>query len=188
MRSRYRCSMCPAIHINSRSWLRSSSTHEPSDPPRRMILVYKFGLTGGAGTHRPSWQRADGRRPRTRDSRRRDGSSSRLRFTVVYRRWRGTDARQGRPRDGDSLNLAREQAPPSAATRTERYPGYDARRNKRTDGRPAADWPRFFQPDWHPNARTERRGDSHPSDSPFPARPHSSSRLSMSRAIGLHVR
>ena len=40
MRSRYRCSMCPAIHINSRSWLRSSSTHEPSDPPLR--VVYKF--------------------------------------------------------------------------------------------------------------------------------------------------
>ncbi len=37
MRSRYRCSMCPAIHINSRSWLRSSSTHEPSDPPLRVI-------------------------------------------------------------------------------------------------------------------------------------------------------
>lgn len=40
MRSRYRCSMCPAIHINSRSWLRSSSTHEPSDPPLRVILRY----------------------------------------------------------------------------------------------------------------------------------------------------
>ena len=25
-----------AIHITSRSWLRSSSTHEPSDPPLRM--------------------------------------------------------------------------------------------------------------------------------------------------------
>ena len=33
MRSRCRCSMCPAIHITSRSWLRSSSTHVPSDPP-----------------------------------------------------------------------------------------------------------------------------------------------------------
>ena len=38
MRSRYRCSMCPAIHINSRSWLRSSSTHEPSDPPPRVHI------------------------------------------------------------------------------------------------------------------------------------------------------
>ena len=37
MRSRYRCSMCPAIHINSRSWLRSSSTHEPSDPPPKVV-------------------------------------------------------------------------------------------------------------------------------------------------------
>lgn len=39
MRSRCRCSVCPAIHINSRSWLRSSSTHEPSDPPHRAVLV-----------------------------------------------------------------------------------------------------------------------------------------------------
>jgi hypothetical protein len=30
-----------AIHINSRSWLRSSSTHEPSDPPLRIVC---FGL------------------------------------------------------------------------------------------------------------------------------------------------
>lgn len=40
MRSRYRCSMCPAIHINSRSWLRSSSTHEPSDPPLRVVFPF----------------------------------------------------------------------------------------------------------------------------------------------------
>ena len=31
--------MCPAIHINSRSWLRSSSTHEPSDPPLRVVCI-----------------------------------------------------------------------------------------------------------------------------------------------------
>lgn len=37
VRSRCRCSMCPAIHINSRSWLRSSSTHEPSDPPPKVV-------------------------------------------------------------------------------------------------------------------------------------------------------
>lgn len=37
MRSRCRCSMCSAIHINSRSWLRSSSTHEPSDPPLKVV-------------------------------------------------------------------------------------------------------------------------------------------------------
>ena len=37
MRSKCRCSMCPAIHINSRSWLRSSSTHEPSDPPPKVV-------------------------------------------------------------------------------------------------------------------------------------------------------
>ena len=37
VRSRCRCSMCPAIHITSRSWLRSSSTREPSDPPLGVV-------------------------------------------------------------------------------------------------------------------------------------------------------
>lgn len=48
VRSRCRCSMCPAIHINSRSWLRSSSTHEPSDPPHRGVFVCTLnGTTRG---------------------------------------------------------------------------------------------------------------------------------------------
>ena len=34
--------MCPAIHISSRSWLRSSSTHEPSDPPLRVVHLSVF--------------------------------------------------------------------------------------------------------------------------------------------------
>ena len=37
--------MCPAVHINSRSLLRSSSTHEPSDPPLRvnfLIFIFTF--------------------------------------------------------------------------------------------------------------------------------------------------
>lgn len=34
--------MCPAVHINSRSLLRSSSTHEPSDPPLRVNLYFCF--------------------------------------------------------------------------------------------------------------------------------------------------
>lgn len=42
VRSRYRCSMCSAIHINSRSWLRSSSTHEPSDPPPKVVFGFFF--------------------------------------------------------------------------------------------------------------------------------------------------
>lgn len=52
MRSRCRCSMCPAIHINSRSWLRSSSTHEPSDPPLRVVSIVRDRLAVGA-TFRP---------------------------------------------------------------------------------------------------------------------------------------
>ena len=31
-----------AIHINSRSWLRSSSTHEPSDPPLRISVIHRY--------------------------------------------------------------------------------------------------------------------------------------------------
>ena len=54
MRSRRRCSMCPAIHINSRSWLRSSSTHEPSDPPLRAV----FSSLDEGSTARPR-QRKD---------------------------------------------------------------------------------------------------------------------------------
>ena len=43
LRSRCRCSMWSAIHINSRNWLRSSSTHEPSDPPHRVVISVFFG-------------------------------------------------------------------------------------------------------------------------------------------------
>ena len=49
VRSRYRCSMCPAIHINSRSWLRSSSTHEPSDPPPRVVFFTSLWPSRVAG-------------------------------------------------------------------------------------------------------------------------------------------
>lgn len=39
MRSRCRCSRWSAIHTSSRNWLRSSSTHEPSDPPHRVVFL-----------------------------------------------------------------------------------------------------------------------------------------------------
>lgn len=32
--------MCPAVHTSTRSWLRSSSIHEPSDPPFRIIIFF----------------------------------------------------------------------------------------------------------------------------------------------------
>ena len=51
MRSRCQCSMCPAIHINSRSWLRSSSTHEPSDPPLRVVFaIQRMSESGSVKT------------------------------------------------------------------------------------------------------------------------------------------
>ena len=37
LRSEGRRSMCSAIHITSRTWLRPSSTREPSDPPSRVV-------------------------------------------------------------------------------------------------------------------------------------------------------
>jgi len=62
MRSKCRCSMCPAIHINSRSWLRSSSTHEPSDPPPKVITLVWFFLfydTGQTGEANPKSAQID---------------------------------------------------------------------------------------------------------------------------------
>ena len=40
VRSKNQCSMCPAIHTKSRSWLRSSSTREPSDPLLRVVFFF----------------------------------------------------------------------------------------------------------------------------------------------------
>ena len=36
--------MCPAVHMSTRSLLRSSSTHKPSDPPLRVEIkiFYNF--------------------------------------------------------------------------------------------------------------------------------------------------
>lgn len=42
VRSKNQCSMCPAIHTKSRSWLRSSSTREPSDPLLRVVIFCLF--------------------------------------------------------------------------------------------------------------------------------------------------
>lgn len=42
VRSKNQCSMCPAIHTKSRSWLRSSSTREPSDPLLRVVIFVCF--------------------------------------------------------------------------------------------------------------------------------------------------
>ena len=48
--------MCPAIHINSRSWLRSSSTHEPSDPPLRVFFCL---IRSSPGSRLLPWEKAD---------------------------------------------------------------------------------------------------------------------------------
>lgn len=79
MRSRYRCSMCPAIHINSRSWLRSSSTHEPSDPPLRVIICVSRQFFDSAPSRSASFEQriANGHRPR--HGRRRHGDGARQR-------------------------------------------------------------------------------------------------------------
>lgn len=46
VRSKNQCSMCPAIHTKSRSWLRSSSTREPSDPLLRVVFLVFFRALG----------------------------------------------------------------------------------------------------------------------------------------------
>ncbi len=48
VRSKNRRSLYPAIHVTSRILLRSSSTHEPNDPPRRVIQsVFVSPTTAG---------------------------------------------------------------------------------------------------------------------------------------------
>lgn len=44
VRSKDQCSMCPAIHTKSRSWLRSSSTLEPSDPPLGVVFCFSVSF------------------------------------------------------------------------------------------------------------------------------------------------
>lgn|GEM_PF-5482269 len=44
VRSKNRRSQYPAIHVTSRILLRSSSTHEPNDPPHRVIQSVYFSL------------------------------------------------------------------------------------------------------------------------------------------------
>lgn len=55
VRSKNQCSMCPAIHTKSRSWLRSSSTREPSDPLLRVVVLRSVwpGSTGLPSLSRP---------------------------------------------------------------------------------------------------------------------------------------
>lgn len=65
MRSRCRCSMCPAIHITSRSWLRSSSTHEPSDPPLRVVSYTGYNSRATRADDPP--RRRAGRRTHVHD-------------------------------------------------------------------------------------------------------------------------
>ena len=83
MRSRCRCSMCSAIHINSRSWLRSSSTHEPSDPPLKVVICLQI-VTSDKVFHKMN----------VFEKEKAKGSSS------------GQEAGGHQRRAGDSLNLA----------------------------------------------------------------------------------
>jgi hypothetical protein len=41
MRSKIKCSACPAFHTALRVLPRSSSTSEPSDPPFAVVLVFE---------------------------------------------------------------------------------------------------------------------------------------------------
>lgn len=53
VRSKNQCSMCPAIHTKSRSWLRSSSTREPSDPLLRVVFSVFFKEHSGISPFAP---------------------------------------------------------------------------------------------------------------------------------------
>ena len=122
MRSRRRCSMCPAIHINSRSWLRSSSTHEPSDPPLRVVS----GSRERAQRFRRSVRATNGRATRragARKTRRRQSGTGLLSGRPPTRggiRPRAAEeaggGRESGPRPpGGSSNLAQETEPAGPA-------------------------------------------------------------------------
>ena len=170
MRSRYRCSMCPAIHINSRSWLRSSSTHEPSDPPLRVVICVNFisSFTFPPSAESRRLVRAtncvDGHRPDTDPSARRRGPSEKA-FTWkhtycnrrVVRVGERTACRRRRlgDRHGDSLDLAESVLHPRGSrAERDRYPRIRVdvdeicERAVRESGR--------FKTVCHPNAFTER--------------------------------
>ena len=144
MRSRYRCSMCSAIHINSRSWLRSSSTHEPSDPPLKVITLIFFFFSAASPRERrhfrqqicfcEEWNRCGGlwaaaseglfkpggRREaelsRARDRRARTG-------THKFPRRRGGRPGRKHPHPGLSLNSGPDRCRPSPGDlRTGEYP------------------------------------------------------------------
>lgn len=48
--------MCPAVHKLTRNQLRSSSTHEPSDPPFRVIFLISFNALRRANVNSIKWQ------------------------------------------------------------------------------------------------------------------------------------
>lgn len=77
MRSKNQCSMCPAIHTKSRSWLRSSSTREPSDPLLR--VVFSFSVLFWSAFEFRTDGRADG--PRDSSSREGEGGEVAERFS-----------------------------------------------------------------------------------------------------------
>lgn len=108
VRSRCRCSVCPAIHINSRSWLRSSSTHEPSDPPHR-VVVSDLNRPGPPAQH---GQRV--LRPVSRELGYRD-----LAFKGAAARWsaEGLPSRTPRPLQEHEILCALQKAVPSPLSR-----------------------------------------------------------------------
>ena len=126
MRSRCRCSMCSAIHINSRSWLRSSSTHEPSDPPFKVVNVRFFSPPSPLLCLVASEQ------------------ASNQKKNVSVRKKRGAmkgPRPEGRavPRAGDSLNLARGALTEAMRRQRHRYPRPDGQRTRKMGRSTSAD-------------------------------------------------
>lgn len=118
MRSRYRCSMCPAIHISSRSWLRSSSTHEPSDPPLRVVIVSCLSQPASTRT-------ADPRNERAGNATTRSACAHFVSEICLFRYSDEVTLRTGAIARSDSLNLASDELHAVVApegTDRDRYP------------------------------------------------------------------
>ena len=122
MRSKCRCSMCPAIHISSRSWLRSSSTHEPSDPPPKVVSSFRFSFVTRESPSGPDPQRLCRADPRLLPPLQLRLSPTEIAVRRVTRKKKKRDGQGGPPLRGPkgSLNL-RRGAPALSGTRV--YPG-----------------------------------------------------------------
>lgn len=148
VRSKNQCSMCPAIHTKSRSWLRSSSTREPSDPLLRVVFGFFSGFL-------PFCVRDSVRESHLSPGREKPSRLEKF-FLVsaLPSKWRTAETSELGNRDRGSLEAGGAwSAPPLRAWHRESAPPAPSRRR----GTDTSLTPEFaFEVGWRPNRGTLR--------------------------------